>query len=285
MKQTSKGVLFIVALVGFMYLTMSPNLQFMRDTLWYRITFYLLIDAGIIYVMFHQSFKTTNPTKVILGLILLIPILSTLDFGIKSRLLLIYFLGLTIVLTTLLVYYSKFRNNLPKRQFERIPLVIGMIIMLVSLNTVVRFNYLSGTNNVWLYSALFAAVLTGVSILIVIKYKNDINEQQNIYFIPLVTFMASAAFIGLTSLFLNYTLDDSNPTYLQVEIVDMSIDTGYRTLTSYDLTVSYLNIEFDIGTSQSAYHQLEIGDDIYISYYEGAFGIKYYLYEPWVIID
>jgi hypothetical protein len=215
-----------------------------------------------------------------LGLLVLLPLYRLFEINPKISLLLIYFHGLAIILTTIIVYYIKHINNEPKRQFETYPLIIGLILFILPVSTVNRFEYLGNTNFVWLYSAIIGVLFTLIAIILVIKYKDDIQEHENIYFIPLLTMMASVIFFGLSALFFNYVIDDSSLSDILVEIIDMDIDTGYRSLTTYDLTIVYNNEEYVIGTSQSMYYQLEIGDEITITYYEGAFGIEYLVYEP-----
>ncbi|PKL00385.1 MAG: hypothetical protein CVV56_06600 [Tenericutes bacterium HGW-Tenericutes-1] len=280
MKHIGKIVLLIGALVGYLYLTNSPNLQFIRDSYWYIVAYYILVDGIVLYVMFKPAFKTSLPSKIILGLLVLLPLYRLFEINPKISLLLIYFHGLAIILTTIIVYYIKHINNEPKRQFETYPLIIGLILFILPVSTVNRFEYLGNTNFVWLYSAIIGVLFTLIAIILVIKYKDDIQEHENIYFIPLLTMMASVIFFGLSALFFNYVIDDSSPSDILVEIIDMDIDTGYRSLTTYDLTIAYNNEEYVIGTSQSMYYQLEIGDEITITYYEGAFGIEYLIYEP-----
>ena len=280
MKHIGKIVLLIGALVGYLYLTNSPNLQFIRDSYWYIVAYYILVDGIVLYVMFKPAFKTSLPSKIILGLLVLLPLYRLFEINPKISLLLIYFHGLAIILTTIIVYYIKHINNEPKRQFETYPLIIGLILFILPVSTVNRFEYLGNTNFVWLYSAIIGVLFTLIAIILVIKYKDDIQEHENIYFIPLLTMMASVIFFGLSALFFNYVIDDSSLSDILVEIIDMDIDTGYRSLTTYDLTIVYNNEEYVIGTSQSMYYQLEIGDEITITYYEGAFGIEYLIYEP-----
>ncbi|PKK97272.1 MAG: hypothetical protein CVV58_02090 [Tenericutes bacterium HGW-Tenericutes-3] len=280
MKHIGKIVLLIGALVGYLYLTNSPNLQFIRDSYWYIVAYYILVDGIVLYVMFKPAFKTSLPSKIILGLLVLLPLYRLFEINPKISLLLIYFHGLAIILTTIIVYYIKHINNEPKRQFETYPLIIGLILFILPVSTVNRFEYLGNTNFVWLYSAIIGVLFTLIAIILVIKYKDDIQEHENIYFIPLLTMMASVIFFGLSALFFNYVIDDSSLSDILVEIIDMDIDTGYRSLTTYDLTIVYNNEEYVIGTSQSMYYQLEIGDEITITYYEGAFGIEYLVYEP-----
>lgn len=280
MKHIGKFVLIIGALVGYLYLTNSPNLQYIRDSYWYIVAYYLLVDGIVLYVILKPAFKTSLPSKIILGLLVLLPLYRLFEINPKISLLLIYIHGLAIILTTIIVYYIKHINNEPKRQFETYPLIIGLILFILPVSTVNRFEYLGNTNFVWLYSAIIGVLFTLIAIILVIKYKDDIQEHENIYFIPLLTMMASVIFFGLSTLFFNYVLDDSSPSFVIVEIIDMDIDTGYKSLTTYDLTIVYNNEEYVIGTSQSMYYQLEIDDEITITYYEGAFGIEYLVYEP-----
>lgn len=285
MKHIGKFVLLIGAIFGYMYFTLSPDLQFIRDSFWYTLAYYIVINSIIIYVMFKKSLKTSFPTKIALSLIILLTILTFIEFPYKQRLLLIFISGFIVVITTIIVYYNKYIHKEPKRQFELYPMMIGVFFMLSCASIVNRFDYINGANSLWLYSAIASGIITLLSVLLVLKYKDRIHERQNHIFIPILTFMISLTFIGLTSLFLNYVLDYTEPLFNEGVIIDMDISSGYRQMTSYDLTISLDDDEIIVGVSQLTYFQLEVGDEVKVVFYNGAFGIGYYYYEPWIILE
>ncbi|MBO5867235.1 MAG: hypothetical protein J6Q55_04225, partial [Clostridia bacterium] len=78
---------------------------------------------------------------------------------------------------------------------------------------------------------------------------------------------------------MNIYLDTSEPTYQEYVIVEKDIDSGYRRITSYDLTVERDGERFEISVREEVYYDVEINDTIQLSIYQGAFG------EPYVIYD
>ena len=79
---------------------------------------------------------------------------------------------------------------------------------------------------------------------------------------------------------LNYTLDfHNNPSY-EVEVVDKREYRGSKS-TSYYCSVELPNGEIkEFSVSGSVYEQTDIGEDVLITDYAGAFGIPFSTLEP-----
>lgn len=280
MKKTLKIFLIVIAVFAFMYVSLRPGLQYIRDSVYYTVFIILFIDGVVLYVMFSRSLQTSLPTKIVLSSFLIYPLLRYTELTVREKDLLLYAVGLMIILTTVLVYLYKLKRNTKKQVFEKYPMITGILIVIRAVAVILDIQSIDKLSFIWILSGIISLVLTSVSILIVIRYKKKITDRQNIYAIPLLVLMISFIFPALSGMFLNYALDDSEPIVYQAEVIDKEIHQGGRSITTYNLFVKIEGKEFELGTSQSEYYDLIIGDIIEVKKYEGAFNLSYLLYEP-----
>ncbi len=280
MKKTLKIFLIVIAVFAFMYVSLRPGLQYIRDSVYYTVFIILFIDGVVLYVMFSRSLQTSLPTKIVLSSFLIYPLLRYTELTVREKDLLLYAVGLMIILTTVLVYLYKLKRNTKKQVFEKYPMITGILIVIRAVAVILDIQSIDKLSFIWILSGIISLVLTSVSILIVIRYKKKITDRQNIYAIPLLVLMISFIFPALSGMFLNYALDDSEPLVYQAEVIDKEIHQGGRSITTYNLFVKIEGKEFELGTSQSEYYDLIIGDIIEVKKYEGAFNLSYLLYEP-----
>lgn len=280
MKKTLKIFLIVIAVFAFMYVSLRPGLQYIRDSVYYTVFIILFIDGVVLYVMFSRSLQTSLPTKIVLSSFLIYPLLRYTELTVREKDLLLYAVGFMIILTTVLVYLYKLKRNTKKQVFEKYPMITGILIVIRAVAVILDIQSIDKLSFIWILSGIISLVLTSVSILIVIRYKKKITDRQNIYAIPLLVLMISFIFPALSGMFLNYALDDSEPIVYQAEVIDKEIHQGGRSITTYNLFVKIEGKEFELGTSQSEYYDLIIGDIIEVKKYEGAFNLSYLLYEP-----
>lgn len=280
MKKTLKIFLIVIAVFAFMYVSLRPELQYIRDSVYYTVFIILFIDGVVLYVMFSRSLQTSLPTKIVLSSFLIYPLLRYTELTVREKDLLLYAVGFMIILTTVLVYLYKLKRNTKKQVFEKYPMITGILIVIRAVAVILDIQSIDKLSFIWILSGIISLVLTSVSILIVIRYKKKITDRQNIYAIPLLVLMISFIFPALSGMFLNYALDDSEPLIYQAEVIDKEIHQGGRSITTYNLFVKIEGKETSLGTSQSEYYDLIIGDIIEVKKYEGAFNLSYLLYEP-----
>lgn len=78
---------------------------------------------------------------------------------------------------------------------------------------------------------------------------------------------------------LNYLLDFNKPEAYILEVSDKQVDRGHKS-TSYYCTVTMPNGEIlEVNMSASTYRNIEVGEDISVTYHNGAFGIPFYTVE------
>lgn len=280
MKNLIKPVVIICAVFALMYISLFPELQYFRDSFYYDLLIFLIVDAIVLYVMFAKKLKTSKPSKIVLSLILFYPLLRYTDLTPRIKDLILYLHGLLIVLITVIVFINNHRHNNSSSVIEKYPMISGIFLMIISALITIDINYIDKQSIFWIISGIIASLFTLLSILIVIRNKDNISDKQNLYAIPLLVMMIGFIFPALSLMFLNYALDTSEPIIYQAEVIEKEINQGGRSVTTYNLTIVYEGKAIELGTSQSDYYQLNIGDFIEISKYVGAFKVSYLIYEP-----
>jgi len=273
------GIIILLSF-GFLFLSGYPSLQSIRDSLWYDIGIFIALFIGILVVMFLKKLKTSVPTKIVLGVLFLLPAIRLLDMSVREGSNILYFYSVILVITVILVGIYRQNHSNMHLPFEKYPFIVGLFLMVISVSTVTEVDYVDKSQDPWLWVLILSLGITAISIILVIRFKEDIRDRQNYYFIPIGALMTSFCFIYLSWSFFNYSFDQSIPTEYSAEIIDKYIDTGRSEMTSYDLTILIDGTEFKVSTSQSRYYELEMGDVIVIQRYRGAFGYEYMIYEP-----
>lgn len=120
---------------------------------------------------------------------------------------------------------------------------------------------------------LFVCVVAVIFMLILkINLKQNLELTVSMFFIvPLLFFLLIAG--------LNYALDDSISETHVYEIIDLEVDSGPRTPTTYEVYFEIDGKREHIGVDEDLYYELEIGDDISVSIYDGFFGFEYLIHE------
>lgn len=166
--------------------------------------------------------------------------------------------------------------------------IFGCLAVIAPLTITSRIKSVDSSFSFWEPSLIFAILAFLVSIIVVIKLyfpktgkeKPFLGgDRQNIIWIPLAGLMFGFFIPWLCINSFNYAFDVSEPVNQTYTIVEKDIEGGSRSLTHYDLSLKNDEREIEISVSRSAYEEYEIGDEIVISLYQGAFNVPYYVYE------
>ncbi|MBQ3506178.1 MAG: hypothetical protein IJA89_05355 [Clostridia bacterium] len=182
------------------------------------------------------------------------------------------------------IFYIYFKG---KKRLSIISVFGGLAIIRL-LRMFYRFNYLSGYFKFWLLPLIIASMATIVSVIIVIRkcavkrglttteMRLDKPKSLSIS-VALLTFVCAFSVLWIGLNVLNYTLDSSTPVLKTYTVIDKKQRGGGKTLKKYDLVLDSeeLTLSVDIYT----YKNYEIGEEITISVYQGAFNEAYYVYE------
>ena len=150
------------------------------------------------------------------------------------------------------------------------------IVLLSSKTTSVN-----GSFNFWQIPLAIAIVATVISIIYCSKNISKLRAKGKgqAVGIVIVTLIVSFLIPWATIDSANIFLDSSEPSYIEVAVVDKDIDSGARRITDYEIIVNIDGKEKTVSVSKSNYYDIEKGDTVVLSIYDGAFGVSYYQYE------
>ncbi|MGN0807586.1 MAG: hypothetical protein ACI4MN_03960 [Candidatus Coproplasma sp.] len=131
----------------------------------------------------------------------------------------------------------------------------------------------------WIPSLIVCLVIfIPVLLYSIISYKKK-KKLEHLICIPLIALFCGFFMTWSTLGTMNYCLDYSTPKQEAFIITDKKVISGARTITSYDVYVKNSNTSFSISIDETSYNNYEIGDEIVLSLYSGAFNEAYYIYE------
>lgn len=270
----SKTILWIIvgiiACIGMMFYSLSPQLSDFRNSIYGQILRCALVDGFILYVILSKKINQSILGKIITACFgLLYTILSFIYIGrISSLLFFIY--GVINILITICIYQKK------KKEYKSI-WIFGAFSYLISVLWVLRIKMIpSDFNLTFLLPSIIIAVLVFVPCLIYGIKKRNLEKA---ICIPLAGLLGTFIFCWLTIASMNVYLDFSKPDYVECLILDKKIQSGPRRVTTYEFKIENENKTFYIGVPEEVYYDYEIDDTITLALYQGAFHIPYYIYD------
>lgn len=270
----SKTILWIIvgiiACIGMMFYSLSPQLSDFRNSIYGQILRCALVDGFILYVILSKKINQSILGKITTACFgLLYTILSFIYIGrISSLLFFIY--GVINILITICIYQKK------KKEYKSI-WIFGAFSYLISVLWVLRIKMIpSDFNLTFLLPSIIIAVLVFVPCLIYGIKKRNLEKA---ICIPLAGLLGTFIFCWLTIASMNVYLDFSKPDYVECLILDKKIQSGPRRVTTYEFKIENENKTFYIGVPEEVYYDYEIDDTITLALYQGAFHIPYYIYD------
>lgn len=150
-----------------------------------------------------------------------------------------------------------------------------------SLNCIMQATSFSPTENesILFYAlpAIFSVVCCAVAIVLILKnkYLKDIDLSEKFALAFLVLLLSAAiSFCLLNNL--NYSLETTEPQIKSGVIVDARINSGYRSITAFYLTVKIDGKEIEIDVPSNEYYSNKIGSSYQVYYHEGFFKEPFY---------
>ncbi|MFW6377510.1 MAG: hypothetical protein ACOCZ5_02575, partial [bacterium] len=131
--------------------------------------------------------------------------------------------------------------------------------------------------SILIYIALVVGIVSSIGAIIVFNIMNLVWKSILTY--TLLVMMISVSVIFVMGAGLNYALDTSEPEVHYVEISDLNVNTGPRSITSYEVYFTLNGNTHHIGVTKSEYYELEIEDPFRVSIYSGFFGLEYIIAE------
>lgn len=245
------------------------------------IPFFAGIGGTIIMILiiwsleFFSIFLNKNPTNIfgiitVIVFCLLVAVFSLL--GIR-RLTAIAFWIYSVIgaIVNAIVYFKK-------KEGSTVVVITLMFAFIISVLPVLNIKTINSFP-FWIPSLIVCLVLfIPVLLYSMITYDKKRNLEHLIC-IPLLALIGGFGITWMSLNTMNYCLDFSTPKEEVFVIVDKKVTSGARTITSYDVIVKNSNTSFRISIDEYSYRSFEIGDDIILSKYSGAFNEAYYIFE------
>jgi len=266
-----KYCLFALLIIGLNFVTLSPKFVDFRNSIGYFISLNIIITSIIIYLSYKKIDMPLLGKLTIICYAVIIWVFIFTDIG-RIRFL-IYMVYAFINISIAIYIYIKI-----KIEFKSI-WVFGALAYLSSFSPILKTNTIDTSFPFWQPAIVITILALSSTLLLMIKKPNLIEEKQDKIFVPLLAIIAGFIIPWLCICTLNFTLDQSTPTYESFIIIDKKIQTGSRSITSYELKVQRNEKSFYISVDDSVYYSFEIGDEFNLAIYNGAFNVKYYIYE------
>lgn len=266
----------------FTFYNLSPLLVDFRTSIYGLIFEKAIIYAIIAYVCFRKGSKLPNICKVILFLFPTLSLaLSLLSLGRISYLIILFY---SFICVGCYAYYK-----IKKRKDYSSLMFVGLITFIQAIMPVMMVEYIDSEIPFWLPSLIICLIVSSLAIVFSLKkYNKDKNNPKKklktknageLVSFNIVMVMAGFLLPWMLLSSLNVVLDTTTPSYETFEIVDKDIDTGPRRVTTYNLELEKGDIKINIAVSELVYYEYEIGDEIVVSIYNGAFKERYYTYD------
>lgn len=154
--------------------------------------------------------------------------------------------------------------------------VSEIIIALVAISIVIDTLNYSPEN--WLAAIIAAAIMgAATAVFAYLKFLKNMPIRQKLTALAVlpVAFIISLFII----LSLNYSLDYSRPQYIEAAIIKKRISTGARQPTTFEFTTEINGNKTVINVDSLTYHTYTENDTFTVCLYNGAFGMRYFIYE------
>ena len=133
----------------------------------------------------------------------------------------------------------------------------------------------------WLYALFGDLIILSISAFILILYlrkQKEKTKKEKVSLILSVLFgilFAGYYFSIITVSNLNFALDNSEPIINSYEILELENGDDNE---NDSAKVIINGVEYEISISDYEYETLKVGDMLEVYYYEGAFGLSYYIH-------
>ncbi len=263
--------IFILIWLGLLFYLKSPKTLEFRNSIIGRLLLCSVITAICLVVAFLKSNEIPWLGKwVLIGYAFLYTLFTFVSLG-RYTLLVFYIFGIISIIIAILLYFRE-HISFTSVIFVGCLSLLSAFMVVLDLKTVSEFTFLLPT-------LIPTAVLTIISIFLTIKFSEKLSKQNRV-FVPIATLFISFIGIWMSLNLFNFVFDNSLPSFETYEIIEKEINSGARSPTTYDLTVKNSEREFEISVSETSYYSLSVGDQIIITFYEGALNEAYYVYEP-----
>ena len=263
-----------ILFIPLLYLFRSPDLQKLRDSLFFNIAIKIVFSCAILCpTWFHKS-KPKIGGQILLSLCALSIWVKMIVPTARLWWIIIFILFCGLVLYLCIDYFTNKKVN-PIVRF------VSLIFLLLELTIMSQYKFVDRPNAIhfWKLSLVISVIITIVFIILLFKNVITLETPKNIGDIILsciICLLAVFTLVVSAAYNLNHFLDKSEPTLEWAEITDRYIYHSRRHR-DYTFRLSLNGKEFDFEVSDTEYYNYEVGEKFPLKFYEGAFDDAYYI--------
>ena len=241
----------------------------------------IIFSIVLILLIFVKSGKYSIYSKVITGLYVIIFWLSRILLDTRANLLIDYiFMIIFMFLGAFELYRIKKSEKKAKDLFNRYFGIAVFIALGQTFTALLDFTFVKW-GLPWLYALFGDLIILSIAAFILILYlrkQKEKTKKEKVSIILSVLFgilFAGYYFSIVTVSNLNFALDNSKPIINSYEILELENGDDNE---NDSAKVIINGVEYEISISDYEYETLKVGDMLEVYYYEGAFGLSYYIH-------
>lgn len=274
-----ENILMILKIIGIILFCLALTFYFISPlTMEFRSSVYgSILEYGALYGIITYLSLSKRINMPIIGkvTIFIYPtihlILNVLNLG-RISYFIIFIYSLFNIGIAIYLYYKY------KKEYKSI-WTFGALSFISFILPILRVEHIDEELLFWIPALIICIALFIIALILVIKFKNKIEDRQNIVAIPVLALMGGFVLPWSILCSFNIIFDTSIPAYESFEIIDKYVRSGARQITTYQIEVQNENKTFNIAISKQDFYDIEIGDEITLSIYQGALGARYYIHD------
>lgn len=262
--------IIIVGAILLMFYEYYPPLKKVRDSFISIFIFKLAITAAVIFFTFRNKKELSKTRKILSLFFSAVPWITVITLSNK-----IYLIYITVLFFAIFGYVvMKYLKELKVCKMLNFEATLLAIFMLTDSRAYSFIDKPRGLH-FWVIP-LIIGVIAGIISFFLVKADLLDYTKSNLVLMPIVVCFMFFAITWTTAMNMNYALDFSEPAEHTAVIVDKDSDTSGKSINfSFVLELDGKTIELDI--SHSDYENYEIGNEVIIKLYRGAFNDAFYI--------
>lgn len=262
--------IIIVGAILLMFYEYYPPLKKVRDSFISIFIFKLAITAAVIFFTFRNKKELSKTGKILSLFFSAVPWITVITLS--NRIYLIY---ITVLFFAIFGYVvMKYLKELKVCKMLNFEATLLAIFMLTDSRAYSFIDKPRGLH-FWVIP-LIIGIIAGIISFFLVKADLLDYTKSNLVLMPIVVCFMFFAITWTTAMNMNYALDFSEPAEHTAVIVDKDSDTSGKSINfSFILELDGKTIELDV--SHSDYENYEIGNEVIIKLYRGAFNDAFYI--------
>ena len=282
-KDLIPGITAFIILFVDIALRNRDQFDHVTGNIYFRILVSVLTSAPfIVFATFKKAKEVRLADRIILIVASLFPFLTFFVGQLRQYILIVCIYTMVIGLALITVYMMNTNKNGGSIVFTYSELILFYVTMMLFNEGVFTTFVNDGVSWAFFGVAMIIALIAVALRFVIIKVKKQGDEENKPKMDKLITnslllLFLSGMVIWTLLLNLNYALDEGPKDVDVYEIVDMDVSGGRAHNYFIYIRIDGKDYQFDV--SSDDYYDVEKGDYVYVSYYEGFFGAPFFKLE------